>query len=127
MIARQDLPLLSDLIARTKPGDLVFVYPYAPLYYFLADVRNPTRFNVIVDQSVVNPLVREAVRDLQTKKPRYVVADTSLLGQGMTTMFPALQVPAPKDRAVDCYVASHYHLLKAESGWQLLERNALPD
>ncbi len=122
--SEKKFPLLDELIARTRPGDYAFVYPYSPAYYFLADVQNPTRFSVIVDQNKANPLMPELVRDLDKNRPRYALVDTTLLGDGLRKLFPAFHAPAPQDRVVDCYIAAHYHPVMSDSGFELLERNA---
>lgn len=116
-------PVMEFLLSHTRPGDYVFVYPYAPAYYFLAEVRNPTALNVIVDQRD-NSLIEQAIRDLQTKKPRYVLVQTKLLGEGMHTIFPGFAAPAPQDRVIDRYVNGHYHQVAFEAAYRILERNA---
>jgi hypothetical protein len=123
MYAQQRDPVVEFLQSHTRAGDYVFVHPYAPVYYFLADVRNPTRLSTIVDQRD-NALIEEAVRDLDTKKPRYVVEDTRLLGDGMRVMFPAFQPPAPQDRVIDRYIDTHYHQIAAADGFRFMQRNA---
>ena len=123
LVAHERYPLLDELIACTRPGDYAFVYPYSPVYYFLAEVRNPTRFSVIVDQHKGNPNMTEAVHDLEAHKPQYVIVDTTLQGDGMRTMFPAYRAPKPEDRVIDIYISSHYHLIRTQDGFELLERN----
>ena len=116
-------PVLAFLLTHTRPGDYVFVYPYAPVYYFLADLRNPTPVNVIVEQRDT-PFIEKVVRDLDAKKPRYVVSETPLLGDGMRTVFPAFHAPPPEQRVIDCYVTAHYHHAAAAGSFEILERNA---
>jgi hypothetical protein len=122
MFAQRKDPVIDFLLAHTHSGDYAFFYPYSPVYYFLADLRNPTRLNVIVDQRP-SPLVTEAIHDLETKKPRYAVAYTKMLGDGMRTIFPAYRPPAPKDRIIDRYLDAHYHQVAFEYGYRILERN----
>lgn len=123
LLAQRKDPVIDFLLAHTHPGDYAFIYPYSPVYYFLADVRNPTRFNVIVDQRK-SPLILEAIRDLDAKKPRYAIAQTALLGDGMQTVFPAYRPPAPKDRMIDKYLDENYHQVAFENGFRFLERNS---
>ncbi len=123
LLAQRKDPVVDFLLSHTQPGDYVFVYPYSPIYYFLADVRNPTRFNVIVDQRD-SPILQEAIRDLETKKPRYAIAYTTLLGDGMRTVFPAYHPPPPRDCVIDRYIGSHYHQVAFKDGFRMLERNS---
>ncbi|MFN0072123.1 MAG: ArnT family glycosyltransferase [Chloroflexota bacterium] len=37
--------VLEYIDARTSPGEPIFVFPVAPMFYFLADRPNPTRYN----------------------------------------------------------------------------------
>jgi Dolichyl-phosphate-mannose-protein mannosyltransferase len=122
MFAKQRDPVLEFLLARTRPGDYAFIYPYSPVYYFLAALRNPTALNVIVDQRA-NPLIERAISALEAKKPRYAVAYTPLLGDGMRVVFPGFRPPDPKDRVIDRYIDAHYHQVAFENGFRILERN----
>lgn len=123
LFAQRGDEVLAFLLSHTRPGDYAFVYPYSPMYYFLADLRNPTPLNVIVDQRD-NRLIEETITGLETKKPRYALADTKLLGDGIRTMFPGFRPPAPKDRVIDRYIDAHYHQVAFEDGFKILERNS---
>jgi hypothetical protein len=123
MLAQRKDPVIDFLLSHTRPGDYAFMYPYSPVYYFLADVRNPTRLNVIVDQRK-SLLIEQAIRDLDAKKPRYAIEQAALLGDGMRTVFPAYRPPAPKDRMIDRYLDENYHQVAYENGFRLLERNS---
>ena len=123
LFARQRDGVLEFLLSHTRPGDYAFVYPYSPIYYFLADLRNPTRVSEIVDQRK-SPLIEEAIRDLEATKPRYAVQDTKLAGNGMKVLFPAFVPPPPRDRVIDRYLDAHYHQVAFENGFCILERNA---
>jgi hypothetical protein len=122
LLAKRRDPVLEFLLSHTRPGEYFFIYPYSPVYYFLAALRNPTPLNVVVDQRS-NRLIQETVTNLEAKKPRYVVAETMLLGDGIRTVFPGFRPPDPKDCLVDRYVAAHYHQVAFENGFRILERN----
>ncbi len=122
LFAQAKDPVLEFLLSHTQPGEFVFVYPYAPAYYFLADVRNPTRINAIVDQRD-NPAIEQLIRDLAANKPRYVLVQTKLIGDGIRTIFPGFPVPPPQDRLIDRYVTAHYHQVASIAAFQILERN----
>lgn len=121
MAQRKDA-VMQFLLSHTQPGDYVFVHPYAPVYYFLANVRNPTRLATIVDQRD-NPIIREAIRDLDSKKPRYAFQDMSLTGDRMRNMFPAFQPPPPAERLIDRYLDQHYHQIGTADAFRVLERD----
>ncbi len=124
LLAQEKDPALEFLLRHTQPGDYAFVYPYHPIYYFLADLRNPTRFSVLLYNHKHDPLLDEAMRDLDSRKPRYALSDTAFSGEALKTLFPAYEVPAPQDQLVERYLDSHYHQIAFENGFRILERNA---
>ncbi len=115
--------VLEFLLSHTRPGDSAFVYPYSPIYYFLADLRNPTRLNEIVDERK-SPLIEEVIRDLEAAKPRFAVQDTKLIGDGMKSLFPAIVPLPPQERLIDRYLDAHYHQVAFENECRILERNS---
>jgi hypothetical protein len=123
LLAKQKDPVVDFLLSHTRPGDYAFIYPYSPIYYFLAELRNPTPLNVIVDQRD-SPLIQRTINDLDAKKPKYAVVYTLLLGDGMRSVFPGFRPPAPKDCVIDRYIDAHYHQVAFENGFKILERNS---
>jgi hypothetical protein len=122
LLARQDDAVMNFLLSHTQAGDYVFVYPYAPIYYYLAALRNPTPLNVIVDQRETRP-IRQSIQGLEAKKPRFVVQETKLLGDRMRTLFPGFKPPPPAERVIDRYVEAHYHPVLSVEDFKILERN----
>jgi hypothetical protein len=60
---------------RTPAGDPFFVYPVDPLFYFLADRPNPTRFNHFIAGALTSADLQDVIDDLDRTKPRYVLWD----------------------------------------------------
>jgi 4-amino-4-deoxy-L-arabinose transferase-like glycosyltransferase len=56
-LERQD-EVLATVEAQTRPGDKIFVYPYAPIYYFLSGTASPT--NIDYFQPGMNTAVQAA-------------------------------------------------------------------
>jgi hypothetical protein len=123
LMAQEKDSALEFLLSHTRPGDYAFVFPYHPLYYFLADVRNPTRFNVLIYDRKGDPLFDEALRDLEQKKPHYALSDTVFAGDALRSLFPAYRPPSPQDQVIDRYLDVHYHQVGLENGFRILERN----
>jgi hypothetical protein len=113
---------LDFLLSHTKPGDDVFVYPYRPIYYFLADVRNPTPFSGLVYHAANEHEFHEAVQDLETKKVRYVLWDAVFSGQGLKSVFPAYENPPPDQLIMEPYLETHYREVAFANGFRILER-----
>ena len=61
--------------AGTPPGAPFFAYPVDPLFNFLADRPNPTRFNHFIAGALTPSDLEEVIRDLERAKPRYVLWD----------------------------------------------------
>ncbi len=67
------------LLQNTKPGDHFFEV-YEPFAYFPLGLKNPTRYGQIWPSEYTRPEhVAEAVRDLRSKRPRYILWDNSYL------------------------------------------------
>jgi len=95
--------VLRELRSLTRPGEPIFVAPYAPLFYFLANRPNPTRYDIItpghparteVQEEIVRVLEGSGVNVILVRKialdgrkdsrfPRY----TPILAQYMRTRF----------------------------------------
>jgi hypothetical protein len=115
--------VMQFLMGHTQPGDYVFVYPYRPVYYYLAELRNPTRVAAYVYSPEIAGIFRQEMQSLDAKKVRYVLFDTNLSGKNMRQVFPAYQPPKPQDEIFEPYLASHYHQIALLDGFRVLERN----
>jgi hypothetical protein len=115
---------LAFLLTHTRPGENVFVYPYQPIYYFLADLHNPTRFSSLMYHINTDAQFRQAVQDLESAKPRYVLWDAVFSGQNMQSLFPAYRHPAPNHLIMEPYLKTHYRQIGFENGFRILERRS---
>ncbi|MGH9625846.1 MAG: ArnT family glycosyltransferase, partial [Bryobacteraceae bacterium] len=122
LLARHPDGALQFLLAHTKPGDYIFVYPYRPVYYFLADARNPIPFPALIYHANNAAEFHECVRDLQTKKVKYVLWDAVFSGNGMRSVFPAYRQPPPNRLIMEPYLESHYRQVAYANGFRILER-----
>lgn len=113
---------LEFLLRHTERGENVFVYPYRPIYYFLADVRNPTRFSYLQYHFDGDEQFLEAIRDLERTKVRYALWDTIFAGENMTREFPAYCQPPREQLIMEPYLESHYRQIGFENGLRILER-----
>jgi Dolichyl-phosphate-mannose-protein mannosyltransferase len=111
--------LLSDDVAR---GDYVFVYPYYSTYYFLADVRNPTRFGEIMYGPGSKPHFDEAIAAIDAKQVKYVLWDTVVADDNLKKWFPAYQQPPENERWMERYLQTHYEQFAVLNGFRILRR-----
>jgi hypothetical protein len=114
---------LDFLSTHIHPGENVFVYPYKPVYYFWADVRNPTRFSLLMYHSNTLSQFQEAAKDLDVKKLRYVLWNTLFWGDSFKAAFPAYRQPPRRQLIMEPYLETHYHQIGFENGIKILERN----
>lgn len=116
--------VLDFLDSKTYPRENVFVYPYAPIFYFVENVTNPTRYSYLLYGFNSETQFREARRDLERKQVRYVIVDSLLSGDGVASMFPAYRQPAPAKLIMEPYLETRYHLVRDFGRYRILERNA---
>lgn len=64
--------IVNYIRKNTKPNEHIFDFTNQGAYYFLINRPNPTRYSQVIYASP-RYLQREVVRDLETKKPRYVL------------------------------------------------------
>jgi hypothetical protein len=113
---------LEFLQENLKSKDYVFIYPYFPMYYFLADLKNPTRFNVMLHWPYTEELFNEAITALERKKVKYVFWDTIANGVNLKAWFPAYQQPPAESLLLEKYLRSHYEIIGLESGYRIMRR-----
>lgn len=110
---------LSDiqwfLSNRTRPRDFVYVFPNEPIYYFLFDRRNPTRFAMSYF-AISREQRQELVKDLEEKRPRYIVYSPNTWR--VDDIAEDVQVPE-----VVAYIRQSYHLLIELRDVVILQRN----
>ena len=113
---------LQFLLDNTKPGDFVFVYPYYPMYYFLADLRNPTRYGILLYGYNTIGQFQEALADLDQKRPKYVLWDTLVDGDNWKRWYPAYVQPPERDLIIEPYLTRHYKTIATKSGFRIMQR-----
>lgn len=66
------IKIRNFLDANTKSGDYVYFFPNEPVYYFLFDRKNPTRYAMSY-LAATQEQRKEIVADLEKKKPGYLI------------------------------------------------------
>ncbi|MFN7998319.1 MAG: glycosyltransferase family 39 protein [Bryobacteraceae bacterium] len=116
-------PVLAFLNEHVKPGDSIFVYPYAPLYYFLSATHNPTRYSILMYNINTDAQFTDAIRALDTNQVRYIVWDRSF-PMWINKWFPAYRIPDAAKQTMESHILGHYTLVtETQNGYQILQRS----
>jgi hypothetical protein len=113
---------LDFLQQNTKPGELVFIYPYIPMYYFLADVKNPTRYSILLYHINTEAQFNEVIQDLEKAKVQYVLWDTLVSGSNLSTWFPQYRQPAGDRLILEKYLDDHYNVIGEKNKFKIMQR-----
>jgi hypothetical protein len=114
---------LRFLNTATKEREFVFIYPYCPIYYYLADLRNPTRYSLLLYGYNTPAQFDEVIRNLEEKRVRYVL-DAAGYGDDPRRWFPAYRQPAADKLKLEQYLSQHYEVTSVGNGIRLLQRRA---
>lgn len=95
-----EAPAIAELLARVRPRQTLFVYPYKPLFYFLTQSDNPTRYPYLQPGLMSDQDVRIALSELEARPPEWVLymnlsqAEFERVfpsGKGVNAHFPQLE------------------------------------
>jgi hypothetical protein len=103
-------------------GEQVFVYPYYPMYYFLADVRNPTRYSILMYHINTPAQFDEVIRDLEAGRVKYVLWDSWVAGANLAQWFPDYKEPATDEQRLEQYLNRHYEVVGMKNRFRVLRR-----
>ena len=113
---------LEFLQQNVAAGQSVFVYPYYPMYYFLANVRNPTRYSILMYHINTAQQFDEAIRDLEAAQVEYVLWDTVVAGANLRQWFPGYQDPPASEQRLERYLESRYREIGVKNRFRILQR-----
>ena len=121
-------PELKQLIARVGKQQSLFVHPYMPLFYFLTQATNPTRFAYLTPGLMTSREESMALEDLAKKPPEWVLF-LSLSREEFLRVFPNGTAYNEKFPKMEAWLAKNYRQLDPPltvNGYQLLRRDATP-
>jgi hypothetical protein len=114
--ARQVDRLVDEIVARTAPREPIFVAPYAPMLYLLADRPNPTRFDLLFPGQLDAAVERELIDALDRAGVRLVAVDDHAWGDRdelrVTRFAPAFAA----------WLDARFRVAAHVSGWTIHER-----
>jgi hypothetical protein len=112
------IPILELLDNKVAPGEVIFAYPYCPMYYFLSATTNPTRYGALVYNFDTPDQFDEVAAVLEQRRVRYAVWDTTYQAN-IAGASPRMR---PDQFIIEPYLESHYRLVKEEDGVRLMQR-----
>ena len=102
------------------PRSTVFIYPYYPMYYFLADLVNPTRYSIVQYGYNTPEQIREVADDLVVRRVGLVLSDTVASSENLSIWFPGYRYPPPEDRLIERVLEARYEESSRKAGWRFL-------
>jgi hypothetical protein len=117
-------PMLTQLEGRVAPGEEIFVYPSDPIYYFLTQTKNPTRYGGLMYNYNSRQEFEEVVQILDRQRVKYVVWDSEFMGRDLKMFFPSAKPMRPGELIIEPYLESHYKTVWRNGGTLLMERKS---
>jgi 4-amino-4-deoxy-L-arabinose transferase-like glycosyltransferase len=100
---------ILEYVQRSVPaGQTLLVYPYLPLYYYLTDTSNPTRYEYLMPGFNTPDQYQQVVRQLDADQTRIIVFEPSFR-EKLPVGFPGAspEMLGAPDPVAD-YINSHY-------------------
>lgn len=124
IVAAQD-DALSFLSKEVPERDWTFVYPYYPMYYYLANLRNPTRFSILLYHYNTPAHFDEVIHDLESKHVRFVLWDTLVDGANLRAWFAGYVQPPHDQLRLEQYLNTSFEVVSVKNGFRVLRRKPL--
>jgi len=113
-------PVLASIDEHVPSGGELFIYPYSPMYYFLSNTNNPTRYSFLVYNYYTPAQFQEVIVSLDQHQVKYVLWDKDFQDKVIDVLFPSAR---PDHLIMEPYLESHYRPVWVHDGVRLLERN----
>jgi hypothetical protein len=103
-------------------GEKILVYPYLPLYYYLTDTVNPTRYEYFQPGMHTPQQAREMLAELAAKRVRVVLFEASFW-EKVPNSWPSTPLSAIVSDPLAAYIQREYRscqLLNSAGDWRFL-------
>ncbi len=121
-VRREEAPALRALLGKVAPGESLYVHPYRPLFYFLTQARNPTRFSYLAPGMMSDAEANAALESLAHDPPAWLLY-LWIDAEDYLRIFPSADPQRVHYRAIEAWIASRYSTDLADvAGYQLLRR-----
>ncbi len=124
-VEKEQFAGMERLLARVGPGQTLYVHPYSPIYYFVTQAKNPTRFSFLAPGMMTGREEAEAVSQLRTRPPEWVMY-LQISRQGFLRVFPSGTSLDHRFRALEGWLEKNYQPLSGPAvsvmGYELWRR-----
>ena len=99
--------------SHTSPGDPLVAYPLNPIFNFLTERPNPTRFDHFIPGTLTDSDFSEIISEMEQARPRYVIWDH---------LYVVLWQTDPLNRPLSDYIWTCYREVQAYDRYLIMER-----
>jgi len=92
------------------------------MYYFLADLKNPTRYTILVGHFNTEIQFNEVIENLKKKHVKYILWDTLVSGENFKKWFPLYENTSKGSLQLEKYIEDSYETVYVENGIKILRR-----
>ena len=128
-VSPQEEPALRNLLSEVQPGHSLYVHPYLPLFYFVTQAANPTRYSYLAPGMMGSLEERAALQQLESSPPTWVLY-LPLRTEDYLKVFPSAKETKLHYEAIESWIHANYTPLSVPlwvSGYELLARHPQAD
>jgi hypothetical protein len=117
-------PVIVRLLSLVQPSGSLYVHPYLPLFYFLTQAANPTRYSHLAPGMMTAGDETSALTDLKRRPPDWVLY-LPLNASTVQRVFPSAPAGSVHFAAIENWIASNYQPIDPPleiEGYRLLTR-----
>ncbi len=100
-------PELAKLLAQVRPGQTLFVYPYMPIFYFVTQANNPSRFSFLAPGMMTGNEESEALAELESHPPEWLL-NMPLSREEFLRVFPNAGGANARFEALETWLEKNY-------------------
>jgi len=124
-VSRRHVDAMQDLLSTVHPGQGLYVHPYMPVYYFLTQGRNPTRFCYLAPGMMTVNEELETLEGLKANPPQWVLY-LQLSREAFLRVFPSGAGVDNRYRTLEQWLEQNYKPLDDKKvnvmGYELWQR-----
>jgi hypothetical protein len=117
-------PAIARLLSLVHPSQPLYVHPYLPLFYFLTQASNPTRYSHLAPGMMTAADEASTLRDLKVNSPGWVLY-LPLDARTLQRVFPSAPAASVHFAYIENWIAANYQPLDPPleiDGYRLLVR-----